>query len=80
MIKDFLNNTYFPYIKDFLTYLKKLSIKYKNIPMLAHTHGQPATPTTVGKGFKIYFYRLEEELKRKEEEQRKYQDNDDEWR
>ena len=64
MIKDFLNNTYFPYIKDFLTYLKKLSIKYKNIPMLAHTHGQPATPTTVGKEFKVYVYRLEEELKK----------------
>lgn len=64
MIKDFLNNTYFSYIKDFLTYLKKLSIKYKNISMLAHTHGQPATPTTVGKEFKIYVYRLEEELKK----------------
>ena len=64
MIRDFLNNTYFPYIKDFLTYLKKLSSKYKNIPMLAHTHGQPATPTTVGKEFKIYVYRLEEELKK----------------
>ena len=32
--------------------------------MLAHTHGQPATPTTVGKEFKIYVYRLEEELKK----------------
>lgn len=32
--------------------------------MLAHTHGQPATPTTVGKEFKVYVYRLEEELKK----------------
>ncbi len=40
-----------------------LKERYSSIPMLGHTHGQPATPTTVGKEFKVYAYRLEESLK-----------------
>lgn len=64
MMKDFLEEVYYPKIKEFTNYLKKLSNKYKNIPMLAHTHGQPATPTTVGKEFKVYLYRIEEEVKK----------------
>ncbi len=64
MMKDFLEKIYYPKIKEFTNYLKKLSSKYKNIPMLAHTHGQPATPTTVGKEFKVYLYRIEEEIKK----------------
>lgn len=64
MLKDFLKNIYFPKIEDFLKTLKKLASKYKQTVLLAHTHGQPATPTTVGKEFKIYWYRLTEEIKR----------------
>ncbi len=58
MLKSFLEEVYIPEIQEFLTYLKKIASKYKNVVMLAHTHGQPATPTTIGKEFKIYFYRL----------------------
>ena len=60
MIKDFLEKIYYLKINEFLDYLKKLSLEYKNISMLAHTHGQVATPTTVGKEFKVYIYRIEE--------------------
>ncbi len=64
MIKDFFNEYYYSQIKEFISYLKKLSDDTKNISFLAHTHGQPATPTTVGKEFKVYWYRLNEEIKK----------------
>ena len=62
MIKDFLSTLYLVKIEEFLNYLKELAEKYKNVAVLAHTHGQPATPTTVGKEFKVYWYRLNNEL------------------
>ncbi len=62
MIKDFLNKVYYLKIDEFLDNLKKISNKYKDLVILAHTHGQAATPTTLGKEFKIYIYRIEEEL------------------
>ena len=64
MIKDFLDNVYYIKIKEFLLYLKDLSKSYKNIAILSHTHGQAASPTTIGKELKIYVYRIEEELKK----------------
>ncbi len=64
ILKDFFNECYFPKLKDFLNYLNKLIKNNRDIAFLAHTHGQPATPTTVGKEFKVYYYRLNEELKK----------------
>ena len=64
MIKEFLNNVYYKKINEFINYLNELSLLYKNTVILAHTHGQPATPTTIGKEYKVYIYRLEEELKK----------------
>ncbi len=43
--------------------LNEMAIEYKQIPMLGHTHGQVATPTTVGKEIKVFSYRLESILK-----------------
>lgn len=43
--------------------LSEISEKNSNVAMLAHTHGQPATPTTVGKEFAVYVYRMKESLK-----------------
>ena len=57
MIKDALQ-VYFKYLKEFMAKLHELSDDYKNIPMLSHTHGQPASPTTVGKELKVFEYRL----------------------
>ena len=64
MIKDYLNNCYYNEINNLLNCLKKISKEYKNTVVLAHTHGQPATPTTIGKEFKVYIYRIEEEIKK----------------
>ena len=63
MIKDALNNVYYSYIKKLLKKLDELSLEYKNTSMLGHTHGQIATPTTVGKELKVYSYRLKSILK-----------------
>ena len=64
MIRDFLNDCYFINFSDTLQALKEKMNTYKKIPILAHTHGQPATPTTVGKEFKVFYYRLQEEFKK----------------
>lgn len=64
MIKDFFNDVYFEKIDEFRKILKNLSHDYKDISMLAHTHGQPASPTTIGKEFKVYLYRIENEIEK----------------
>ncbi len=64
MIKDFLNKMYIPKLEEFINKTNELSKEYKDIAFLAHTHGQPATPTTIGKEFKVYSYRLTNELDR----------------
>ena len=58
MIKDTLNNIYYPKLEEFLNILDNLSNEYKETPMLSHTHGQVATPTTVGKEIKVFSYRI----------------------
>lgn len=58
MLRDGLKNIWLKEAKAFMKKIDELAIRYADIPMLAHTHGQPATPTTVGKEFKVYAYRL----------------------
>ena len=58
MIKDALNEVYFKELEILINKIEELSNEYMSIPMLAHTHGQIATPTTVGKEFKVFSYRL----------------------
>ena len=58
MIKDALDNVYYRNIELLITKLDELSNEYKKIPMLGHTHGQIASPTTVGKEIKVFSYRL----------------------
>ena len=62
MLQDTLNNIYYPKINTLIDKLHKLSNEYKSIPMLSHTHGQPATPTTIGKEFKVFEYRIKSVL------------------
>ena len=59
MIQDTLNNIYYPNLEKLIKLINDKASEYKSIPMLAHTHGQPATPTTVGKEFKVFSYRIE---------------------
>lgn len=58
MLKDTLDKIYYPELDELIKKLDELSNEYKSIPMLSHTHGQPATPTTVGKEIKVFSYRL----------------------
>ncbi len=57
-----LEKSYYPALHDLLGYLKKLAEDWKNIPMLAHTHGQPASPTRLGKEMMVFVERLEAQL------------------
>ena len=59
MIKDCMEYVWKPKAIEVIQKLKKLSHKYANISMLSHTHGQAATPTTVGKELAVFIYRLE---------------------
>ncbi len=53
-----LEDVYFKNINNLVSMLGELSKKYSNTAILGHTHGQPATPTTVGKEFKVFEYRI----------------------
>jgi adenylosuccinate lyase len=61
-IKDALENVYFIDIQQLIDKLKKLSKDWAKIPMLARTHGQPASPTRLGKEIEVFVARLEAQL------------------
>ena len=62
LFMDCLNNCFYPLLKDVINKLDKLSEKWQDIPMLARTHGQPATPTKLGKEIFVFKARIEEQL------------------
>ena len=62
-IKNAIQEEYYPNIDQVLNNLKKLSNDSKNIPMLARTHGQPASPTKLGKEIMVFIERLENQKK-----------------
>jgi len=57
-----IDEVYLPGIKEIITQLKTYAEDWKAIPMLAHTHGQPASPTRLGKEIMVYVERLEAQL------------------
>mgnify|MGYP003293671615 CR=1 FL=1 len=57
MLKNCVEKILLPNIKELMETVKNNAQKYKNIAMLAHTHGQAATPTTVGKELAVFVYR-----------------------
>jgi adenylosuccinate lyase len=57
-MKEAVKNVYLPVLNDVLTILKQYSEDWKNIPMLAKTHGQPASPTRLGKEILVFHERL----------------------
>jgi adenylosuccinate lyase len=57
-----VREVWMPRLRGIVEKLRELSIEHRDVPMLAHTHGQPATPTTVGKEFAVFVYRLERVL------------------
>ncbi|MDR0412499.1 MAG: adenylosuccinate lyase [Dysgonamonadaceae bacterium] len=63
MMKEALEKIYYPEIQSLIDLLKKDAQAWKEIPMLAKTHGQPASPTRLGKEIMVFAYRLEQQLK-----------------
>ncbi|KQS25387.1 adenylosuccinate lyase [Dyadobacter sp. Leaf189] len=61
-LRDALERQIKPLFRQVLFVLKRMSIEWKNVPMLAFTHGQPASPTRVGKEFLVFVERLERQL------------------
>lgn len=63
-IKGAVENVWLPAANALLAQLTEMAREYADLPMLAHTHGQPATPTTFGKELAVYVQRLRRQLKR----------------
>ena len=61
-IKDALNDVYYPLIEELIGQLEEYAEEWKDVPMLAKTHGQPASPTRLGKEVMVFVYRLKEQL------------------
>jgi len=59
MLKDALENEVIPQMDELISSVRDKAKELKEIPLLAHTHGQPATPTTVGKELAVFVYRWE---------------------
>lgn len=61
-LKNFLHEYYIPELEGLMDALQKRANDWKNIPMLAKTHGQPASPTRLGKEIQVFVSRLENQL------------------
>ena len=64
MLKDCLQEVYIPALQELIDQLNAYAGEWKDIPMLAKTHGQPASPTRLGKEVRVFSYRLERQLDR----------------
>jgi adenylosuccinate lyase len=58
-IRAAVESVWLPAFRTLLASLRALSIELRDAPMLAHTHGQPATPTTMGKELAVFVHRLQ---------------------
>lgn len=61
-LKDALNEVYIPTLETLVARLEGYSREWADVPMLARTHGQPATPTRLGKEIAVFAYRLRTQL------------------
>jgi len=62
LLKEALHDVYYPQVEELIAQLKQYANEWKNVSMLAKTHGQPASPTRLGKEIMVYVYRLTEQL------------------
>ncbi len=63
LIKDFLFEAYLPALSDVRDHLHGLALDWARVPMLARTHGQPASPTSLGKEFQVFVERPDGQMK-----------------
>lgn len=61
-VKEALEQVYYPQVEELIEQLRTYAEEWKDVPMLAKTHGQPASPTRLGKEVMVYVYRLTEQL------------------
>ncbi|MEE1204361.1 MAG: adenylosuccinate lyase, partial [Bacteroidales bacterium] len=61
-LRDCHNETLLPMLNEVLEILFQKAQEWNNVPMLAHTHGQPASPTLLGKELQVFVYRLQQQL------------------
>lgn len=62
-VKDSINNVYLPLVEQVIELLESFADAWQDIPMLAKTHGQPASPTRLGKEIRVFAYRLSEQVR-----------------
>lgn len=61
-VKESLEQVYYPQVEELIALLQTYADEWKDVPMLAKTHGQPASPTRLGKEIMVFVYRLTEQL------------------
>lgn len=61
-VKEALNTVYYPLLEELIGQLRTYATEWADVPMLAKTHGQPASPTRLGKEVMVFAYRLERQL------------------
>ena len=61
-LKDAMNQSYIPQLLEVVDHLRQLVDEWENVPLLARTHGQPASPTRLGKEIQVFVVRIEEQL------------------
>ena len=66
-IKEALEQFYYPLCEELIAQLRQYAEEWAAVPMLAKTHGQPASPTRLGKEVMVFVYRLEEQLRQLKE-------------
>lgn len=65
-LKEALHDVYYPLVEELIAQLQQYADEWKDVPMLAKTHGQPASPTRLGKEIMVYVYRLTEQAQQSE--------------
>ena len=61
-VKEALDEAYYPLLEELIAQLEQYATDWKDVPMLAKTHGQPASPTRLGKEIQVFAYRLRRQL------------------
>lgn len=62
-VKEAINKVYLSYLQEVIKKLEELSQQWKDVPLLARTHGQPASPTRLGKEIEVFVVRIKEQLR-----------------
>ena len=61
-LKDALDEVFFPQVEELIALLNEYADRWAEVPMLAKTHGQPASPTRLGKEVRVFAYRMQQQL------------------